>query len=55
MDAAGWVAAAVAVVAGCVSLLGYVFDQVPALSQKAIKAIRSFRALRDELKRSDRS
>lgn len=52
MEAAGWVAAAVAGVAGCVSFLGYVFDQVPALSQKAIRAVRSLRALRNELKRT---
>ena len=32
MEAAGWVTAALAGIAGVVSLLGYLFDQVPPLA-----------------------
>ncbi|MEU7057407.1 hypothetical protein [Streptomyces sp. NPDC046197] len=51
MEAAGWVTAALAGIAGGISVLGYVFDQVPPLSRKAIEAVRSLRALREEVKR----
>ncbi|WP_369229685.1 hypothetical protein AB5J56_02915 [Streptomyces sp. R21] len=48
MEAAEWVTAALAGIAGVVSLLGYLFDQVPPLSRKAITAVR---AVREEVKR----
>ncbi|MEV7442693.1 hypothetical protein AB0O22_16290 [Streptomyces sp. NPDC091204] len=52
MELAGWVTVAVTSVAGGVAVVGYLFDQVPALSQKMITAIRSLRAVRDEVRRS---
>ncbi|MFJ3789593.1 hypothetical protein [Kitasatospora sp. NPDC090091] len=42
----------VAGIAGGITVLGYLFDQVPPLSQKLVKAVRSVRALRDELRRN---
>ncbi|GAA3036867.1 hypothetical protein GCM10020229_55340 [Kitasatospora albolonga] len=52
METAGWVTTIVAGIAGSITVLGYLFDQVPPLSQKLVKAIRSVRALRDELRRT---
>ncbi|MER6196337.1 hypothetical protein ABT234_02990 [Streptomyces sp. NPDC001586] len=52
MELAGWVTVAVTSVAGGVAVVGHLFDQVPALSQKMITAIRSLRAVRDEVKRN---
>ncbi|MFF3116181.1 hypothetical protein ACFVSN_44215 [Kitasatospora sp. NPDC057904] len=52
METAGWVTTIVAGIAGGITVLGYLFDQVPPLSQKLVKAIRSLRALRDELRRT---
>jgi hypothetical protein len=50
MEIAGLVAVSLASVAGVVTLAGYVFEQVPPLAEKATMAIRSLRALRQELK-----
>lgn len=51
MEVAGWVAVAVGTIAGGVTVLGYLADQVPGLSHKLIKAVRSIRAVKDEVKR----
>lgn len=50
MELAGWVTVGTATVVGCFTVMGHLFDQVPALSQKMITAIRSIRAVRDEMK-----
>lgn len=51
MELAGWVAVAMGAVAGGVTFLGFLIDQIQALSKKVIPAIRSVRAVRDEIKR----
>jgi hypothetical protein len=43
-----WATAAVAALGGCVLVLGYVLDQVPALAEKAVRAVAAVRRLRDE-------
>jgi hypothetical protein len=48
METVGWATAAVAVLGGCVLVLGYVLDQVPTLVDKAVRAIAALRRLRDE-------
>ncbi|MFJ3441439.1 hypothetical protein ACIPM2_09735 [Streptomyces sp. NPDC086081] len=53
MELAGWVTVGTAAVVGGFTVLGHLFDQVPSLTQKMITAIRSVRAVRDEL-RSER-
>jgi hypothetical protein len=50
MELAGWVTVGTATVVGSFTVVGHLFDQVPALSQKMITAIRSVRAVRDEMK-----
>ncbi|CQR60946.1 hypothetical protein ACFY4K_30950 [Streptomyces leeuwenhoekii] len=55
MELAGWVTLGTAAVAGGFTVLGHLFDQVPVLAEKMITAIRSVRAVRDEVKRSDRT
>ncbi|HWU08213.1 MAG TPA: hypothetical protein VN520_17825 [Streptomyces sp.] len=52
MELAGWVAVAIGAVAGGVTFLGFLLDQIAALSGKVIPAIRSVRAVRDEIRRS---
>ncbi|MGW3325694.1 hypothetical protein [Streptomyces virginiae] len=54
MEVAGWVAVAVGSIAGGVTVLGYIADQVPGLSTKVIRAVRAVRAVKAELKRSKR-
>ncbi|CAM5504960.1 hypothetical protein SXANM310S_03662 [Streptomyces xanthochromogenes] len=51
MEVAGWAAVAVGSITGGVSVLGYLADQVPGLSTKVIKAVRSLRAVKDEVMR----
>ena len=51
MEVAGWAAVAVGSIAGGVTVLGYLADQVPGLSNKMIKAVRSLRAVKNEVKR----
>lgn len=46
METVGWATAAVSVVWGGVLVVGYVLDQIPALSAKAEKAITALRRLR---------
>ncbi|MEU9476911.1 hypothetical protein [Streptomyces sp. NPDC048191] len=53
MELAGWVTVGTAAVVGGFTVVGHLFDQVPALSQKMITAIRSVRDVREEL-RADR-
>ncbi|MET7616976.1 hypothetical protein [Streptomyces sp. NPDC005408] len=48
METFGWASAAVAGLGGCVLVLGYVLDQVPAVAEKAVRAIAAVRRLRDE-------
>ncbi|MER6024351.1 MULTISPECIES: hypothetical protein [Streptomyces] len=48
METVGWATASVAVLGGCVLVLGYVLDQVPSLAEKAVRAITAVRRLRDE-------
>ncbi|MFJ2414386.1 hypothetical protein [Streptomyces brevispora] len=48
METVGWATASVAVLGGCVLVLGYVLDQVPLLAEKAVRAITAVRRLRDE-------
>ncbi|MEU6680251.1 hypothetical protein [Streptomyces sp. NPDC046925] len=50
MELAGWVTVGTAVVVGAFTVVGHLFDQVPALAQKLIIAIRSVRAVRDEVR-----
>lgn len=50
MELAGWVTVGTATVVGGFTVVGHLFDQVPALSQKLITAIRSVRAVRDEVR-----
>lgn len=52
MELAGWATAGTAAVVGVFTVVGHPFGQVPALSQKTITAIRSVRAVRDEVKAS---
>lgn len=47
MEKVGWATAAVAGLGGSALVLGYVLDQVPALSDKAVTAIQALRRLRD--------
>ncbi|GGS16714.1 hypothetical protein AB0E75_20345 [Streptomyces griseoviridis] len=54
MEVAGWAAVAVGSIAGGVTVLGYLADQVPGLSAKMIKAVRAIRAVKDEVRRSKR-
>ncbi|MEU1279147.1 hypothetical protein [Streptomyces sp. NPDC005805] len=54
MEIAGWAAVALGAVMGGVTVVGHLCDQVPALSQKMITAIRSVRAVREEIKQVDR-
>ncbi|GGX19158.1 hypothetical protein GCM10010297_45800 [Streptomyces malachitofuscus] len=54
MEVAGWAAVAVGSIAGGVTVLGYLADQVPGLSAKVIRAVRAVRAVRDELRRSSK-
>ncbi|MFJ8334591.1 hypothetical protein [Streptomyces sp. NPDC094437] len=51
MESVGWAAEAVAGLGGCALVLGYVLDLVPALSDKAVRAIDAWRRLRDEWRR----
>lgn len=46
MEVVGWATAAVGALGGCVLVVGYVLDQVPALAEKAGVAIASVRRLR---------
>lgn len=46
METVGWATAAVSVIWGGVLVVGYVLDQIPALSAKAEKAITATRRLR---------
>ncbi|WP_165484734.1 hypothetical protein [Streptomyces kasugaensis] len=48
METVGWATAVVATLGGCFLILGYVLDQIPALSDKAVRAIAAVRRLRDE-------
>lgn len=52
MEMAGWVTVGTAAVVGGFTVVGHLFDQVPALSQKMITAIRSVRDVREELRAS---
>jgi len=51
MEVAGWAAVAVGSIAGGVTVLGYLADQIPGLSHKVIKAVRSLRVVKDEVRR----
>jgi hypothetical protein len=51
METVGWAAAAVMFISGAVWVLGHALDQVPVLSRKFVKAVRSVRQVRDELSR----
>ncbi|WP_186768050.1 hypothetical protein [Streptomyces qinzhouensis] len=48
METVGWATAVVAALGACFLILGYVLDQIPALSDKAVRAIVAVRRLRDE-------
>lgn len=50
MELAGWVTVGTAAIVGGFTLVGHLFDQVPTLAQKMITAIRSIRAVCDEVK-----
>jgi H+/Cl- antiporter ClcA len=50
MQVPAWAVALVLFLFGVVFVLTYVLDQIPKLSNKAIEAIKSVRAVRDELK-----
>jgi hypothetical protein len=50
MQLPGWAVAFVVFLFGVVFVLTYVLDQIPKLSSRAIKAIKSLRAVRDELR-----
>lgn len=50
MELAGWVTVGTAAVVGGFTVVGHLFDQVPGLTQKLITAIRSVRAVRDEVR-----
>lgn len=49
MQLPDWAVAFVVFLFGVVIVLTYVLDQIPKLSSKAVKAIKSLRAVRDEL------
>ncbi|MFF7076036.1 hypothetical protein [Streptomyces lavendulae] len=46
METVGWAAAAVAGLGGGVFVVGHALDQIPTLSEKAVRAITSLRSLR---------
>ncbi|MEV7383610.1 hypothetical protein [Streptomyces lydicus] len=48
METVGWATATVAALGGCVLVLGYILDQIPALAEKAVHAVAAVRRLRDE-------
>ena len=50
METIGWAAAVVSVIDAVVWIIGYALDQVPALSKKATRAVRSVRELRAEIR-----
>ncbi|MFJ5079489.1 hypothetical protein ACIP8Z_33470 [Streptomyces sp. NPDC088553] len=50
MELAGWVTVGTAAVVGGFTVVGHLFDQVPALAQKMITAIQSVRAVLEEVK-----
>ncbi|MFF3056515.1 hypothetical protein [Streptomyces sp. NPDC057909] len=50
MQLPGWAVAFVVFLFGVVCVLTYVLDQIPKLSSKVVKAIKSVRAVRDELR-----
>lgn len=52
METVGWAGAVVLALGGAVWILGYLFDQIPPLCDKAINAIRAVRALREEYARA---
>lgn len=52
METVGWATASVAGLSGCVLVLGYVLDQIPDLSDKAVRALAAWRRLRDEWRRN---
>ncbi|WP_225846652.1 hypothetical protein [Streptomyces sp. HPF1205] len=52
METVGWAGAVVLALGGAVWILGYLFDQIPPLCEKAITAIRAVRALREEYART---
>lgn len=51
METVGWAAATVMFMSGVVWVLGHALDQVPPLSRKFVKAVRSLRQARDEVRR----
>lgn len=51
MESVGWAAAAVAGLGGCALVVGHALDQVPALVDKALRALTAVRRLRDEWRR----
>jgi hypothetical protein len=50
MQLPGWAVAVVVFFFGVIFVLTFVLDQIPKLSSKAIRAIKSLRAVREELK-----
>ncbi|WP_405568815.1 hypothetical protein OG418_29580 [Streptomyces phaeochromogenes] len=52
MQLPAWATGLVVLLVGVVFVLTYVLDQIPKLSRKAITAIKSVRAIRDELRAS---
>ncbi|GAA2976283.1 hypothetical protein JCM13580A_29780 [Streptomyces drozdowiczii] len=48
METVGWATAVVATLGGCVLVVSYLLDQVPALADKAVRALTAVRRLRDE-------
>lgn len=51
METVGWAGAIVLALGGAVWILGYIFEQVPPLCEKAIEALKAMRAVRDEYER----
>ncbi|MEU5330903.1 MULTISPECIES: hypothetical protein [Streptomyces] len=51
MESVGWATAVVAVLGGCVLVVGYALDQIPELADKAVRALAAVRRLRDEWQR----
>lgn len=50
MSTVGWVATTLVFLGGVVCVVGYVLDQIPVLSRKLSKAIRSTREVRDAIR-----
>ncbi|GHJ26971.1 hypothetical protein TPA0910_42820 [Streptomyces hygroscopicus subsp. sporocinereus] len=53
METVGWAAAAIALVAGVVHVLGYALDQAVVLAEKATSALKAMRRLRSAWRAPD--